>query len=235
MTDFSYGGAELKLFATVHNWKAYWSGKLLPFIAGDVLEVGAGIGSNTRYLDSGRRGQWVCLEPDAQLAAQMAENLAQADGPRKYETVVGNIKSLDRGRKFDTIIYIDVLEHIENDLGEMQDATSILRTGGRIIVLSPAHQFLFTPFDAAVGHFRRYSRISLRSVSPRGLRLEKIFFLDSAGLLLSLANRVFLRQSVPTAAQLRIWDRWAIPISRVLDKCLLHRVGRSIVAVWRSS
>jgi SAM-dependent methyltransferase len=235
MTEYSYGGAELKLFASVHNWKAYWSGKLLPFISGDVLEVGAGIGSNTRYLDSGRRGRWVCLEPDVKLAAQMTENLALVDGPHKYEIVAGTLKSLDRSRKFDTIIYIDVLEHIENDRGEMKDAASILRAGGRIIVLAPAHQFLFTPFDAAIGHFRRYNRSMLRAVSPPGLQLEKLFYLDSAGLFLSLASRVLLRQSMPTAAQLQIWDRWIIPLSRVLDKCLLHRVGKSIVAVWRSS
>lgn len=235
MTDFSYAGVELELFASVHNWKAYWSSKLQPFIAGDVLEVGAGIGSNTRYLDSGTRSRWVCLEPDEQLAARMTENLAPADDPHKYETVVGTIKSLDRGQKFDTIIYIDVLEHIENDRGELQDAASILRAGGRIIVLAPAHQSLFTPFDAAIGHFRRYNRTMLRAVSPPGLHMEKMFYLDSAGLVLSLANRVLLRQSMPTATQLKIWDQWVIPISRVLDKLLLHRVGKSIVAVWRSS
>jgi SAM-dependent methyltransferase len=235
MTDFSYGGAELKLFASVHNWKAYWSGELQPFIAGDVLEVGAGIGSNTRYLDLGRRSRWVCLEPDAQLAAQMTESLAGADGLHKYETVTGAIKSLEHGQKFDTIIYIDVLEHIENDRAELEDAASILRAGGRIIVLAPAHQSLFTPFDAAIGHFRRYNRTMLNAISPSGLRLEKIFYLDSAGLLLSSANRLLLRQSMPTAAQLQIWDRWIIPISRVLDKWLLRRVGKSIVAVWQSS
>ena len=233
MTDFKYVGSELDLFADVVNWKAYWSSRVRPFIAGDVLEVGAGIGSNTRFLDAGGNGQWVCLEPDAQLVGQMSANLDQIKSPRPYEPVAGTIKSLEPSQRFDTVIYIDVLEHIENDREELESAASILRAGGRIVVLAPAHQSLFTPFDAAIGHFRRYNKAMCRSITPSALHLEQLFYLDCAGLLLSLANRVLLRQSMPTRAQLQVWDRWVIPVSRVLDPCLFHSLGKSIVGVWR--
>lgn len=73
----------------------------------------------------------------------------------------------------------------------------------------------------------------LRRISPPSLSLERLFYLDSAGLFLSSANRLLLRQSMPTKTQLRIWDRWAIPISRVLDRCLGNSVGKSIVGIWR--
>jgi SAM-dependent methyltransferase len=233
MADFKYVGAELDLFAEVHNWKTYWSRSVRPFIHGDVIEVGAGIGSNTRYLDSGGHGRWVALEPDAERAGRLAENLAQIRSRRAYETATGSIKDLDAVRQFDTLIYIDVLEHIENDREELENAAKLLRACGRIIVLSPAHQWLFTPFDAAIGHFRRYNRASLRSVTPHELALERLFYLDSAGFVLSMANKLFLRQSMPTRTQLAIWDRWVIPVSRVLDKCLFNALGKSIVGVWR--
>ena len=233
MTDFKYVGAELELFAEVHNWKSYWSRRLRPFIAGDVLEAGAGIGANTPYLDANRLGRWVCLEPDAKLISQLTGNLAPPGGSRRYEAIAGTIGSLDASRLFDTIVYIDVLEHIENDREELEVATALLRVGGRIIVLAPAHPWLFTAFDAAIGHFRRYNRAMLRGISPSGMRLEQLFYLDSAGLALSTANRLLLRQSMPTRSQLRIWDRWVIPVSRVLDRCLFNAVGKSIVAVWR--
>ena len=74
----------------------------------------------------------------------------------------------------------------------------------------------------------------LRSISPPGLRLEKLIYLDSAGLALSLANFLLLRQSMPTKAQLRIWDNWVIPVSRVLDKCLFNSIGKSIVGIWQA-
>jgi len=233
MTDFKYVGSELELFAAVHNWKSYWSRRIQPFIAGDVLEVGAGIGSNTPFLDTGGSGRWVCLEPDPRLIAQLTENLAQTKNPRSREAVSGTLQSLDASQKFDTIIYIDVLEHIENDRDELERAGSLLRVGGRIIVLSPAHQRLFTPFDAAIGHFRRYNRPMLRSISPPSLRLEQLIYLDSAGLVLSAANLLLLRQSMPTKAQLRIWDGLVVPVSRVLDRCLFSSVGKSIVGIWR--
>jgi SAM-dependent methyltransferase len=249
MSDFVYVGSELDLFAEVHHWKSYWSKHLRPFISGDVLEVGAGIGANTLLLDQAvDRAQWVCLEPDPRLAAELLRNLQNADLPktdlpktglpkksssRKYDALVGTIQDLEAGRLFDTIVYVDVLEHIENDSGELRAAASRLRPGGCVLVLSPAHQSLFTPFDAAIGHYRRYDKSMLRACSPPELRLEQLKYLDCVGLLASTANRLFLRQSMPTKAQLRVWDNWMVPVSTVLDKLLFYSLGKSIIGVWR--
>lgn len=232
ISDFKYVGSELELFSAVHNWKTYWSNRIAPFVRGDTLEVGAGIGANTPHLDRSGNGRWVCLEPDANLIAQLHSKLEGANAGRRYEVVCGTLASIEADQ-FDTIIYIDVLEHIENDREELASAARLLRSGGRIIVLSPAHQRLFTPFDAAIGHFRRYNRRMLREISPAGTRLEQLWYLDSAGLLLSSANLLLLRQSLPTKAQLAFWDRCVIPVSRALDPCLCGRVGKSIVGIWR--
>lgn len=233
MNEFKYAGTELDLFAAMHNWKSYWSGRIRPFIGGDVLEVGAGIGANTPYLDRTGSGRWVCLEPDPELAAQLGRNVGRAAGRSRHETACGTTKSLDPGSEFDTILYIDVLEHIENDREELETAASMLRSGGRLLVLSPAHQCLFTPFDKAIGHFRRYNRRMLRDISPAGLRLEQTWYLDSVGILLSAANLLILRQSMPTRGQLAFWDRCVIPLSRLLDRCFFGGVGKSIVAIWQ--
>ena len=231
-SDFRYVGSELELFAGARNWKSYWSSRVRPFITGDTLEVGAGIGANTPFLDRGGNRRWVCLEPDRLLTSQLTSNLARSTAHREYEVICGTVRSLEAGQ-FDTIIYIDVLEHIEDDCGELAAAGALLRSGGRLIVLSPAHQRLFTPFDAAIGHVRRYDRSMLRSISPPELRLEQVWYLDSAGLALSAANRLFLHQSMPTKAQIAFWDRVVIPVSRVLDRCLWGSLGKTIVGVWR--
>jgi SAM-dependent methyltransferase len=238
-SDCNYVGSELELFAAVHNWKTYWSRQIRPFIDGDVIEVGAGIGSNTSFLDPGGDEpgvdhRWVCLEPDPLLLAQLTKTLKETTG-RQYETVCGTLQTVDGSQRFDTIIYIDVLEHIANDREELNIAAARLRPGGRIIVLAPAHQWLFSPFDAAIGHFRRYNRSMLRSISPAGLTIEQLIYLDSAGLTASAANVLFFRQSMPTKAQLRFWDHWIVPVSQVTDKLLLHSAGKSIVAIWRKN
>ena len=103
MTEFKYVGSELDLFATVRNWKLYWSQHIRPFVAGDILEVGAGMGSNTPFLDPGGRGRWLCLEPDPQLAAQITTNLNQTTRHRTYETVCGTLQGLDQGQQFDRL------------------------------------------------------------------------------------------------------------------------------------
>lgn len=231
MSEFKYVGSELDLFAAAHNWKSYWSSRIRPFINGDILEVGAGIGANTPYLDHGGNRRWVCLEPDSNLATRLTLNLGKTGVGREYEIVCGTVQQLESGR-FDTILYIDVLEHIENDREELEAASTLLKDGGHLIVLSPAHQHLFTPFDAAIGHFRRYNRSMLQNISPPSLRLEEVWYLDSAGLLLSVANLLFLHRSMPRKGQIAFWDRCVVPVSRFVDRCFLSSVGKSIVGIW---
>ncbi len=230
---FEYQGSELELFAHALHWKAYWKSMLAPAIRGDVLEVGAGIGANTPLLRDLSPGPWTCLEPDARMLERARNAHAQAGLAGRCEHLCGTLATIDASRKFDTIVYLDVLEHIEDDRGELQLAAEHLRPGGRVIVLAPAHQGLYTEFDRAIGHFRRYDKRSLRAIEPRELTRERLFYLDSAGLLASLANRWLLHQSRPSLAQIRTWDRVLLPCSRLLDPLLLRSVGKSIVGVWR--
>jgi len=222
---YEYAGGELALFEKAVNWKRYWRSQIAPLVTGAVLEVGAGIGSNTRLLAGLSYRSWTCLEPDATLAARI-----ELPGPL-HRKIIGAIAAVPEF--FDTIIYIDVLEHIEDDAAEMARAAARLTAGGRLIVLAPAHEFLYAPFDAAVGHFRRYCRTSLRRAAPAELRESKVIYLDAAGLIASAANRLLLRQSMPTERQILTWDRLLIPVSRALDPLFGHRLGKSVLGIWR--
>jgi hypothetical protein len=108
---------------------------------------------------------------------------------------VGTIDDIPATESFDSILYIDVLEHIKRDKEELGRAAQHLADGGRIIVLSPAFQSLFSPFDAALGHERRYTARTLAAVFPRGLKQEKLFYADSVGAMLSFSNRLLLKKS----------------------------------------
>ena len=109
-SEFKYAGSELDLFEKARNWKAYWRSQIADFVRGEVLEVGAGIGANTLTLAGLDYERWTCLEPDAALAAR----IALPPGGR-HEAAVGTIDDLPADAKFDAILYIDVLEHIEDD------------------------------------------------------------------------------------------------------------------------
>lgn len=231
--SFSYVGTELDVFALAENWKAYYGSFLRPFLAGDVLEVGAGLGATTRALCDGTQTRWTCLEPDAALAAGIAARLAEGALPACCRVVTADVASLPEGDLYDAILYVDVLEHIADDERELAAAARHLKAGGRLAVLSPAHAWLYTPFDAAIGHHRRYTRATLAAAAPAGLVLERLDYLDAAGLFLSLGNRLLLRSAHPTAAQILFWDRRVIPVSRVLDRALSRRWGKSVLGVWR--
>ena len=231
--EFRYAGSELDIFAEAVNWKTYWSERIARYICGDVLEVGAGIGTNTPYLTCAAATRWVCLEPDRQMIDQLRANIGHSSNGVRHEAACGTLASLPASDRFDTLLYIDVLEHIEDDAGELRRVADHLRPGGRVVVLSPAHQWLFTPFDAAIGHFRRYNKRSLRRLTPPTLRLESLFYLDCCGIAASAANRLMLNQSMPTREQIRLWDGRIIPVSRRMDPLLRFLVGKSIVAVWR--
>jgi len=229
-----YEGGELELFAAARNWKSYWSGKIRPHLGKAVLEVGAGLGANTNYLLGPGQESWLCLEPDASLTAQIPATLATQPRRNIVTTVTGTLRDLPATPSFDTILYIDVLEHIEGDREEMAAARQRIRPGGKIVVLSPAHPQLFTEFDRAIGHFRRYTRKTLRNCSPPGATLLELYALDSVGLMASVANKLFLHQSLPTLKQVEFWDRRLVPVSRWIDPLINFSLGKSLIAVWQT-
>lgn len=235
MTEIAYPGGELELFARAHNWKSYLHAEIRPFLGRDVLEVGAGLGATTQALADPAASRWLCVEPDPALTAQLRERLAALPGPIHYDVHSGSLRQLPADAAFDTVLYVDVLEHIEHDAEELALAAAKLRPGGHLVVLSPAHDFLMSAFDRAIGHHRRYDEATLSALSPPGLELLRMRYLDSCGMVLSLANRMLLRQSLPTAAQIAFWDRRVVPISRHVDPWFAHRLGKSILAVWRKA
>ncbi len=226
--EYSYVGNELELFGKAINWKRYWASKVRPFVRGSVLDVGAGLGATFDYLaDSAEH--WTCLEPDAALCAELEKRLEAH--PRPPRVLCGTLETLSTGERFDTIVYIDVLEHIEHDREQLEAATRNLTPGGSLIVLSPALPMLFSPFDKSVGHFRRYTRATLQQVTPRGLSVKSWFFLDGVGVLASLFARL-TKRNLPTQAQIATWDKAIVPVSRVTDALTSTWFGRTIVMIW---
>jgi SAM-dependent methyltransferase len=231
----SYPGGELELFAAATHWKSYVGRVLQPFVAGEVLEIGAGIGSNIPYLHNRKVAGWTCVEPDSRLARQIEQKIAAGGIAPPCRVAVGTIDVIDCAACYDTILYIDVLEHIADDAVELRRARRHLAPAGHLVVLAPAHPFLFSPFDAAIGHYRRYTRRSLARLAPPDCRLVACPMLDSVGFFASLANRLLLSEAMPTRRQIAVWDRLLVPLSRRLDPVLGRRFGKTVVAVWRAA
>lgn len=232
-TNYKYPGEELQLFEAATNWKNYFSSHISVFLEGRVLEVGSGIGGTTLLLNNNKADSWLLLEPDETMLQALQQKIKDKILPSNCSAVEGTLNSLNKNDKFDCIIYIDVLEHIEDDAAEIRKAVEHLEQGGHLIILSPAFQFLFSPFDKAIGHYRRYNRKTLSAIQPASLTRKKIIYLDSIGFFASLLNKILLRQSYPAKRQVQVWDRWMIPVSRIMDRIFFYSFGKSILAVWK--
>jgi hypothetical protein len=223
----------LELFAQATNWKSYLAARIREHLGADVLEVGAGLGATTRVFCTGTHQRWVCLEPDAQLAAACKSAIAGGELPSCCQAQIGTLLELDAGEQFDSILYIDVLEHIQDDRAELDRAADRLKSNGKLIVLSPAHQWLFSPFDQSIGHYRRYNKLMMVEVAPPSLQQVRLSYLDSVGMLASMGNRFVLRSGMPSRRQLWVWDKLMVPVSRVLDPLLFYSLGKAILGVWQ--
>ena len=232
MTNYSYIGSELELFREAHNWKAYYSYFLRRYLGNEVLEVGAGIGATTESLCQAQK-RWVCLEPDPGLLNTLKSSITQGSLPHCCEGKLGTLSDLNYKEKFESIIYIDVLEHIKEDKFEARLAASHLKDGGFLVVLAPAHQWLFTPFDESIGHYRRYNKNMLSAAIPDNLRCVKLIYLDCVGLIASLGNRFVLKSKMPTRKQILLWDKAMVPLSKRIDPILQYSLGKSILGVWQ--
>jgi SAM-dependent methyltransferase len=231
----AYPGGELELFREARNWKAYLAQQLAHVLEGEVLEVGAGIGGMTRGLCHARHSRWLALESDPELAAHIRADAESGRFAGAVEVQVGTLANLAPDARFDALLYADVLEHIENDAEELASAATHLRPGGSLIVIAPAHEWLYSEFDRAIGHHRRYTTESMRALSPPGLSLHRVRYLDAAGMLASMANRWLLHRDLPTARQIATWDRLLVPVSRWLDPLFAHRLGKTVLAIWSNS
>ena len=184
-----YPGAELENFDKASIWRKYIFLKIRKFIKGDVLEVGAGIGSFTKNYSH--------LVKKITLSEIDGDNLSVII--KKFKDTKFNFTSEETknlNQTFDTIMYLNVLEHIKDDIGEIEKAFSKLNKNGNLIILVPAHNELYSKFDEAIGHHRRYKVDFFSKVNIKNSKLQKLEYLDSTGYFLYYLNKMFFKEEV---------------------------------------
>lgn len=220
-----YPGAELDNFDKATIWRKYIFFEIKRFIKGKVLEVGAGIGSFTKnYMD---------LTDNIVLSEVDPTNYQIIKDKFKNKNfVITNKITKELDGNFNTIMYLNVLEHIKDDKKEIEDAFQKLNKEGYLIILVPAHNKLYSKFDEAVGHFKRYELEFFKNINFKDSKVEKIIFLDALGYLLYYLNRLFFKEEVyPSKLKIFLWDKLFTPITFFLDKVLLNKFGKNILYV----
>ena len=133
-------------------------------------------------------------------------------------------------------MYLNVLEHIKEDSKELNEAFEKLRTNGHLIILVPAHNKLYSKFDEAIGHFRRYDLDFFKKLKIENSKLVKLHYLDSTGYFLYYLNKIFFKEEVyPSKLKIFIWDKLFTPITYFLDKILFYKFGKNILYIIKKS
>lgn len=194
---------------------------------GSVMEFGAGIGTLAGLWEGMTGVRPVCLEIDPALRQVLQDRQFQC-----YD-------SLDKvDRRFDTIYSSNVLEHIEDDVAILRALHAKIEPGGTLAVYVPAFMSIYTELDAAVGHYRRYTRGELvEKMARAGFRIERSYYVDCIGYFAWLSVR--LRgykgdKKLGEGKSLQIFDTWLYPLSRLLDAAgLRHLFGKNLLVVGR--
>lgn len=205
-----------------------------PYLQGRILEVGAGTGTITRKLVERYPGITVtALEPAANMAAGLESFATVHPRVQVHRHTLADV-ALDAG-SFDAVMYLNVLEHIEDEEAELAMAAATLRPGGALLVFGPAHEWLYSDLDYKAGHYRRYHLENLRSVvKAAGFDVVSLRYFDVLGVVPYWLVYRFLRHAGISGSTMWGYDRVVVPASRALQRLVPHPpVGKNVVLVAR--
>ncbi|MGH9710558.1 MAG: class I SAM-dependent methyltransferase [Candidatus Acidiferrales bacterium] len=228
--SFVYSGTELDAMAAAQNYCRWILEFFAPYAGKRVVEIGAGAGTFSQLLLSiERTSELVLFEPGANLFPLLQQQFG--DNPRVHLQFGSFDPSVLEG-PVDSIVLVNVLEHILDDDALLLQIRQSLRPGGYVLLFVPALEWNYGSLDKAFEHHRRYSKPVLRKkLEGAGFRVEQARYVNFLGIASwFFAGRV-LRQRTLSPRQVCWYDRWIIPWSFTLEQIWEPPIGQSLMAV----
>ena len=223
----NYIGWELSLFDQADIYRNYQFSFLKNNIRGNVCEVGPGHGVICdRYIQLSKKIS--LFEQSKKLFKFLKKKYKKNQKIKIYNQYFKPSKT-----KYHTILYLDVLEHIEQPKKELKKVFMSLKKRGKIIFVVPAYQHLFSQFDKDVGHYRRYTiKKFLNEMSGAKYSNLKYYYIDTIGYLLSIISKIFLKKNYKSNfdKKIKIWN-FLIYISKVIDFITGYSFGKTLIII----
>ena len=215
------------------NYFAWQSRLVARELGARVVEVGCGIGNFTALLLD--RDLVIALDREAACIANLRARFPER---ANLQTMVGDaangaLRDLARWRP-DSVVCVNVLEHIDDDAAALRSMAEILVPGGVIVLLVPAFPALFGPIDRNLGHCRRYRRGPLAKLArSAGLEIRKLHYVNMAGFFGWWVNARVLKRETQSDGQIAVFDRWIVPALSAIESAIPPPFGQSLLAVLR--
>ena len=224
-----YLGKELEMFDSANIWRKYVYLLIKKYLKEDILEVGAGIGSFTNnYRDNFKN--ITITELDKKNIRELKRRF------KKSKIKITSQYTEQVKKKFNTILYMNVLEHIKNDKKEIKSALKKLKCNGHLIILVPAHNELFTKFDKEIGHHRRYKVNFFKKIKLKDCEIRSLNYIDCFGYFLYFLNKIFFKNEIyPSKIKIFIWDKIFIPLTFFLDFLTFYKFGKNIICIIKKT
>jgi SAM-dependent methyltransferase len=226
------GSKTLEVMHQARRYNAWQYRRIAPYLGRRVCEIGSGIGNMSELLLTGDRELLLLTDQDEGYLELLRRRFA-ANPLVKVERL--GLPDPDAARRLeqyrlDTVVALNVIEHIQHDLGAMATIRELLEPGGRFVMLVPAMPALYGSLDRGLGHVRRYTRSLVASrLSEAGLRVDRIFYFNLVGAAGWWFNARVLRREVIDAVQVRCFDA-LVPVLRLEDAAPLP-FGLSLISV----
>ena len=230
------GAITLRRMATLSPYNRWLHERFEPFLGSRILEVGSGVGNQTRYFVDNRELVVASdVEPHylRELLGRFGERPNVRIASYTFPLTAGDRAQLEADR-INTIVCMNVLEHIEDDRSTLRDFASVLQPDGHLVLLVPALKALYGTLDQNLQHFRRYSEDELRAkVTEAGFTIDTIRFLNRPAVFgWWLSSRVLKRRVMPKA-QLTAF-KWIMPLLK-LEENSAPSFGLSLLVLARRS
>lgn len=233
----AYAGRDLEAMAFARNYHRWILDVFAPHLGKRLVEVGAGTGSFSEMLARRSPVESLSLvEPSEAMYRQLVANMNGVQTRARVATYndvfVSVAERIRDEQRPDSIIYVNVLEHIADDEAELIAAHRTLTEGGRAFIFVPALPWLYGSFDRRIGHHRRYTRDRLRSVVERaGFRTIKAIYFDSAGVVPWWVKYRLLRSERMEPGAVRFYDERVVPHLRRIEARFPPPVGKNILLI----
>ena len=208
--------------------------KIEPFTGGRILEIGSGRGNFACQLQ--KKEFFILSDYNSGFISRLREKLGNITNKEIMYLDAEDISSDEieylRTKRIDTIICVHVIEHIYDDIICVKNLSRALNPGGKIIIIGPAYNFLFSSLDREYGHYRRYNSKSMNNLAKKtGLLISHLSYFNFLGIFGWFFLHKLFKKKRLSHASLIIFQT-ILPLARFLDALFFKSIGLSVLAVF---